>query len=85
MITGLNALGICAVATADSVVIKGGQIQGGEVSSLGDHRLAMAFVIAGSVARAPVTVLDCQSISTSFPSFMSIATRFRLPLAVSHA
>jgi 3-phosphoshikimate 1-carboxyvinyltransferase len=73
MIEGLRQLGVRASISGDHVLIEGGEIQGGVVSALGDHRLAMAFLIAGAVAKKTVTVLDCQSITTSFPSFFSTA------------
>lgn len=80
MISGLNRLGIHASSEGDDVMIQGGDFQAGEVDSLGDHRLAMAFLIAGCVARGPVRVLDCEPVSTSFPSFLSKAVQCGLLL-----
>lgn len=80
MILGLNALGIRAFSEGDDVTIVGGVLEGGEVNSFGDHRLAMAFLVAGSVARSSVTVLDCEAVSTSFPSFVPTATQCRLSI-----
>ncbi len=80
MISGLNVLGIHASSEGDDVMIQGGEFQGGEVDSLRDHRLAMAFLVAGCVARGAVTVLDCESVSTSFPSFLSKAAQCGLLL-----
>jgi 3-phosphoshikimate 1-carboxyvinyltransferase len=48
------------------------------VDSYGDHRIAMAFVIAGLLAdRAPTTVKDTACVKTSFPGFEEIVSRFR--------
>lgn len=80
MVEGLQTLGIRAQALDDGVFIQGGTIQGGQVNSHGDHRIAMAFAIAGAVAKAPVTVLDCANISTSFPSFIKTANQIHLNL-----
>jgi 5-enolpyruvylshikimate-3-phosphate synthase len=49
--------------------VKGGRIDGGTVDSYGDHRVAMAFAIAGTAARAPVTILNTSAVATSFPGF----------------
>lgn len=75
MADGLNRLGIDTQATPDGIVIHGGQLRGGVVDSYGDHRIAMAFAIAGAVATAPVMIRDCDAISTSFPEFEQTATQ----------
>ena len=36
----------------------------------GDHRLAMAFAVAATVAEAPVTITGCGNIGTSYPGFV---------------
>jgi 3-phosphoshikimate 1-carboxyvinyltransferase len=50
-------------------VVHGGAFGGGTVDSRGDHRIAMSFAVAGSVARAPVTIRDVAAVDTSFPGF----------------
>ena len=73
MAKGLKRLGIKVQETADGMIIEGGQIQGGTVESFGDHRIAMAFAVAGSIARSQVEVIDCDCVNTSFPGFLSVA------------
>jgi len=73
MADGLAALGIDAVPTADGMVIQGGTLQGGQVSSHGDHRIAMAFAMAALRSRGPVQILDCANVNTSFPGFAGLA------------
>jgi 3-phosphoshikimate 1-carboxyvinyltransferase len=73
MVVGLRAVGINVEEYEDGVVIEGGQLNGGEVDSFGDHRIAMSFLIAGLVASAPIIVSNCQPIKTSFPNFISLA------------
>jgi 3-phosphoshikimate 1-carboxyvinyltransferase len=70
---GLRALGARVEATADGAVIEGGVLAGGTVDSAGDHRCAMAFCVAGLMARAAVTVRDCANVATSFPGFVMVA------------
>ena len=47
MATGLETLGISVETFSDGICIEGGNFQGGVIDSFGDHRIAMAFVIAG--------------------------------------
>lgn len=70
MADGLRALGITVKTFEDGMAVTGGQLQSGEVSSAGDHRIAMAFAIAGSIATGPVRVLDTDHVQTSFPGFV---------------
>ena len=72
MAEGLRRLGIAAEATEDGMLIEGGRPQGGEIDSHGDHRIAMAFAMAGMVAQSPVTIHDCANVATSFPGFVSL-------------
>lgn len=73
MIEGLQQMGIQTEAFADGFSIEGGVIQGGTVESYGDHRIAMAFAIAGQVAIKPIAINDCLNVKTSFPDFMITA------------
>ncbi len=75
MADGLAVLGISAAPTADGIVIRGGEMSGGKVHSRDDHRIAMAFAVAGLVAKGSITIQDCQNVATSFPGFVSLATR----------
>ena len=80
MANGLQSLGIDAKKREDGICIKGGVLQGGVVDSHRDHRIAMAFAIAGSVAKAPVTILDCANVATSFPTFIKTADQVKLKI-----
>jgi len=80
MADGLQILGVDAQPTEDGMVIQGGAIGGGVVTSHGDHRIAMAFSIAGLRADAPITILDCANVNTSFPEFKDLVHRLGLAL-----
>lgn len=69
MAEGLRTLGISVDESEDGAVVHGGKLLGGTVSSHGDHRIAMAFAIAGSVAQWSVRVDDTANVDTSFPGF----------------
>lgn len=73
MAAGLRRLGVTIAETPDGAMIEGGAFGGGEVDSAGDHRIAMAFAVAGLVARGPVRITDCANVATSFPGFVGLA------------
>lgn len=74
MADGLQALGVDAQATADGMIIKGGLVRGGEIESFDDHRIAMAFAVAGLQSEAAIKINNCENVSTSFPSFVGLAS-----------
>ncbi|MBS9402410.1 bifunctional prephenate dehydrogenase/3-phosphoshikimate 1-carboxyvinyltransferase [Halomonas sp. TRM85114] len=53
---------------------------GGHIDSLGDHRIAMAFTIAGLRAAEEIVIDDCANVATSFPGFIDLARRVGLTL-----
>lgn len=80
MVAGLKAIGVDAEETPDGAVIHGGRPAGGTVESRGDHRVAMAFAMAGLRAAAPVTVLDTANVATSFPGFVDCCRRLGIAI-----
>lgn len=74
MANGLQSLGVDAEATADGMIIKGGAVQGGEVESFDDHRIAMAFAVAGLQSQGQIKINNCENVATSFPSFVELAS-----------
>ncbi len=82
MADGLRALGVDASPTPDGMRIKGEPLSGGEVNSHGDHRVAMAFAMAGLRARDTVVIEDCANVNTSFPGFASLARHAGLDILV---
>lgn len=73
MATGLKTLGIKLETYPDGIRIEGGQLQGGEIDSQGDHRIAMAFAVAALRSTEPVLIHDCANVATSFPGFVELA------------
>ena len=73
MIDGLQTLGCECTATNDGAIIHGGELSGGTVNSQHDHRIAMAFTIAGLRASEVILVEDCANVATSFPNFIDLA------------
>lgn len=73
MATGLRSLGVQVDETPDGATIHGGPIGAGVIESHGDHRIAMAFSIAGQLSSGEVRVNDIANVATSFPGFDSLA------------
>lgn len=82
MAQGLQTLGIDVVEHADGMTVTGGKIIGGVVDSFTDHRIAMAFAIAGINATATITVNDCANVETSFPGFVDVAKNAGIDLLI---
>jgi 3-phosphoshikimate 1-carboxyvinyltransferase len=71
---GLGALGVAVEEYEDGMAIEGsGGFAGGTIDSRGDHRIAMSFAVASLRARAPLRILDCANVDTSFPGFADLA------------
>jgi 3-phosphoshikimate 1-carboxyvinyltransferase len=66
---GFGRLGIHVDEYGDGFTIHGGPPAGGEADAAGDHRLAMAFAIAGSRARGPVQITGADAVTVSYPGF----------------
>lgn len=75
MIDGLRACGVDCEDGPDWFAVHGtGEPPrgGATIATHGDHRIAMAFLVLGLGARAPVTVTDADMIATSFPGFTAL-------------
>jgi len=69
----LRALGVAVEEFPDGLSVPGGQtIRGGVVDSRGDHRIAMAFAVAGLFAKSPVTIRGASCAAVSFPGFFDL-------------
>jgi len=83
--TELGRMGADIVELPDGLEIRGGRrLRGATVSSAGDHRIAMALVVAGLVADGSTVVDDTACIATSFPGFVqALNTLAGRPCAVT--
>ena len=78
IVAGLSALGARIRATGDDIEIEGPTgLRGSIVDSLGDHRLALTFAVAGLVAEGPTTILGADSVAISYPTFFADLERIR--------
>jgi 3-phosphoshikimate 1-carboxyvinyltransferase len=69
----LQALGVQVEESPDGLFVPGGQpFRSGVVDSFGDHRIAMAFTVAGLLAEGPVTLKNPACVGISFPGFFEL-------------
>jgi len=69
--TELRKLGANAHADADSLVIEPGPLRGAAIDTYDDHRMAMAFALAG--LRVPgVVIRDPGCVSKTWPDYFSM-------------
>ncbi len=85
MLEGLLALGVDAIATEDGMVIRGGELGGGEIDSRGDHRIAMAFSVAALRANKRIRINNCANVNTSFPGFVEMAQDLGLHIFIEES
>lgn len=68
----LQKMGAAITATADGLIIEGPtKLQGGEVSSRGDHRIGMMLAVAALIAEGPTKLTRPEAVSVSYPDFFS--------------
>jgi len=78
IVDGLTRLGARITVDGENIVIDGPTtLRGTPVDSLGDHRLALTFAIAGLIATGTTAVRGADSVSISYPSFFSDLERIR--------
>ncbi|MFM8657463.1 MAG: 3-phosphoshikimate 1-carboxyvinyltransferase, partial [Chthoniobacterales bacterium] len=66
----LQAMGAGVIEKPDGLVIQGGKpLHGARLESHGDHRVAMAFAIAGLFASGETVMYSTQCVDTSYPGF----------------
>jgi 3-phosphoshikimate 1-carboxyvinyltransferase len=68
----LAAVGAEVEEFEDGLRVEGSRISGGRVSSFGDHRIAMAFAIAGLGSENGITIEDPGCVDISFPDFFEL-------------
>ncbi|MGB9735347.1 MAG: 3-phosphoshikimate 1-carboxyvinyltransferase, partial [bacterium] len=77
VVDGLSRIGIRARELQDGLVVEGGQVRGGTVSSYGDHRIAMSFAVASVSSEKGITVDNFNVVRISFPEFLDTFNTLR--------
>lgn len=70
MVDNLTKMGADIRETEDGMIINGtGHLKGATLESYHDHRIAMAFAIAGLVAEGETEILNSDIVQISYPTF----------------
>ncbi|MEK6301155.1 MAG: 3-phosphoshikimate 1-carboxyvinyltransferase [Acidobacteriota bacterium] len=86
IVDGIRSMGGEIEEFEDGFAISGPQrLRGGTVESAGDHRIAMAFAVAGLLAEGTTQILDADCASVSFPYFYESLASLTGPGAVESA
>ena len=73
----LRAMGAEVVEQKDGLEIHGrAELRGARVASFGDHRIAMAFAVAGMFADGETIVQDVECVRESYPGFEKTLDEF---------
>lgn len=83
MAKGLKELGVELEVFEDGIMIQGKEaLMGGSIETAKDHRIAMAFAMAGLVSKEPILIKECENIATSFPNFIELANKLGLQIKI---
>ena len=78
VVQNLRAMGGTVTPTDDGMIIEGtGALKGAHINSHLDHRIAMAFAIAGLVAEGDTVIGDSQCVDVSYPAFFKTIAQLR--------
>ena len=70
VVTGLRAMGADVEEFEDGLAVTGGKkLKGANIATHHDHRIAMAFTVAGLAAEGPTIIEDAAIADVSFPGF----------------
>jgi 3-phosphoshikimate 1-carboxyvinyltransferase len=75
-----RAMGVAVEEKPDGLIIPGGQrLRGGDIDSLGDHRIAMAFAVGGLFAQGETRIHRAECADVSFPGFWPALQSIAVP------
>src|SRR6266850_2215616 len=73
----LRAMGAQVIEMNDGLEIHGpAPLRGGRIASFGDHRIAMAFAVAGLFADGETIIQDAECVEISYPGFRNALEQF---------
>ncbi len=72
LVENIRRMGGRAESFPDGITVAGrsaGPLHGAEIEPYGDHRIAMAFAVAGLAAQGETTIQNAECVGVSFPAF----------------
>ncbi|HEY5069452.1 MAG TPA: hypothetical protein VII37_06680, partial [Candidatus Acidoferrum sp.] len=78
LVENLKRMGATVEERPDGLKVEGrkaGKLRGAEIDPHGDHRIAMAFAVAGLAAEGTTVILGAECAGVSYPTFFEDLTR----------
>lgn len=75
VVTNLRRMGADVEEFDDGFLVKKSDLNGAELDSFGDHRIAMSFAIAGMIATGDTELRNAECVSVSLPEFFETMRR----------
>lgn len=72
IVKNLRAMGADIEEFDDGFCVEKSELKGGRVDSFGDHRIAMAFAVAGLAAEGETAIENAECAAVSFPVFYEV-------------
>ena len=72
IVENLKRMGASVKEYEDGFKVEPSILRGSEIDSFGDHRIAMAFSVAGLLAKGETKIKDSECAAISFPSFFDV-------------
>ena len=69
VVTNLRAMGAKVSEFDDGLKIERSDLMGATIDSFGDHRIAMAFAVAGLLATGEIEIVGAECAAVSYPGF----------------
>lgn len=78
VVRNLKAMGVKIGEFPDGFAIEGGtELNGAEIDSFGDHRIAMAFAVAGAAAHGKTVISGSEAVAISCPRYFTMVEGLR--------
>lgn len=75
VVENLRRMGASVVEFPDGFRVDHSELKGAHLDSFGDHRIAMAFAVAGLMAKGETTINNAECADVSFPGFFDTLAR----------
>jgi 3-phosphoshikimate 1-carboxyvinyltransferase len=72
VVKNLKLMGADVEEFSDGLRVGRSQLRGAVINSYGDHRIAMAFAIAGLMALGETEIVRADAVDVSFPGFFEV-------------
>lgn len=75
IVTNLRLMNAEIEEFSDGFRVERSNLKGARLDSFGDHRIAMAFAVAGLLAKGETEIADAKSAAVSFPGFFEVLAK----------